>query len=78
MIDQRLRTLHVSSHMINDLLRGANEPVRYTTAPPDLTAVGVGLSMAHPGVFIFLVWSATFDPVPDGDEPPLIEFEYMV
>lgn len=73
----RIRTLHVSSHMLNDLIRGASEPVRFTTAPPDLAVVSVDRIIDQPGVFAFVVWSETFDPVPGNAPPPLISFEYM-
>lgn len=81
--DFRWRRIKVSSDMINELLRGAAAPIQFTTAPPDLTVIGLTHVQPGPqGWYEFVVWSATFEPVPHGDglpyEPfPLVEYEYM-
>lgn len=64
--------------MLDDLVRGASEPAHFTTAPPDLIVIGLYQASIGPGVYEFIVWSATFDPFPEHEyPPPLISFEYM-
>lgn len=80
--DFRWRRVRVSSELLSAFLRGAAAPVRVTTAPPDLTVVGlVEVQSGANGYYEFVVWSATFDPVPnDGTRPetpfPRFEIEY--
>lgn len=82
--DFRWRRVKVSSALLSEFLRGAARPVRVTTAPPDLIVIGLVQVLSGPaGWYEFVVWSATFDPVPnDGTRPetpfPLIEIEYSV
>lgn len=80
--DFRWRRVRVSSSLLSEFIRGGARPVRVTTAPPDLEVIGLVHVQSGPvGWYEFIVWSATFDPVPHGDnlpfEPyPLIEIEY--
>lgn len=79
--DFRWRRVRVSSELLDAFFRGQMDATSGTTAPPDLLVVGL-YQLASRGVWEFIVWSATFDPVPnDGtralDTPfPLVDFEY--
>lgn len=76
--DRKWRRLQVSSELLSDLVCGRAEPARFTTAPPDLTVIGLYQATVGPGVYEFIVWSETFEPFPEGEyPPPLISFEYM-
>jgi len=80
--DFRWRRLRVSSSLLSEFLRGQARQVAVTTAPPDLEVVGLyEVGPGPAGYYDFIVWSATFDPVPnDGTRPetpfPFIEIEY--
>lgn len=78
--DFRWRRVRVSSEMLDEWFRGPRQAVRVSTAPPDLLVVGLARVETR-GVWEFVVWSATFEPVPHGDdlpyEPyPFVDFEY--
>lgn len=82
--DFRWRRVRVSRQLLSAFLRGQALDARVTTAPPDL--IVIGLTHVQPGQagwYEFVVWSATFEPVPnDGTRPetpfPLTDFEYSL
>lgn len=82
--DFRWRRVRVSSELLSAFLRGQLDAARITTAPPDVLIIGLVLVEPGPsGYYEFVVWSATFDPVPNnGKRPetliPLVDFEYSV
>jgi hypothetical protein len=83
-IDFRWRRVRVSSHLLSAFLRGQLDAARIATVPPDLQVIGLVLVNPGPaGYYEFVVWSATFDPVPNNGklpyEPfPLVDFEYSI
>lgn len=80
--DFRWRRVHVSSQLLSAFLSGQTELAQITTAPPDLAVIGlVEVSQGPTGYYEFMVWSSTFEPVPnDGKRPefpiPMADFEY--
>lgn len=81
--DNRWRRLKVSSQLLSDFLACGVDGGITTTAPSDLKIIGMNEVLIGPtGYFVFVVWSATFEPLPmDGaghllDAIPYIEFTY--
>lgn len=80
--DGRWRRVRVSLELLSQFLRGQMDAAAGTTAPPDLAVLSVTEVQQGPvGWVVFVVWSATFDPVPMGDGRPdapfpMIELEY--
>lgn len=75
--DRRWRRMRVSVELLQELLRGRAEPSRFTTAPPDLQIIGLAGDPGDPREYHFIVWSATFSPVAEGQAIPFEDFEYM-
>ena len=80
--DGRWRRLRVSSALISEMLRG-NAQACETDAPVDLAIIGLYEVQPGPsGVYTFVVWSASFEPVAMDEhgrlkeEIPFITFEY--
>jgi hypothetical protein len=65
---------------------GQLDAARITAAPPDLLVIGHGAGqvLTPLGYWEFIVWSATFDPVPndgarsDYEPIPLADLEYSI
>lgn len=81
--DRRWRHVRVSSHLLTAFLRGHMDAARSLTAPPDLLVIGLNEVRTGPaGWFKFVVWSASFEPVPAGESYqssrllPLVDFGY--
>ena len=72
---RRLRIVRISFELWSEFLKGQLSPVSTSTCPKDLVVVNV-----HRGEIIperldvdVLVWSESFEPVPDGEQIPLAE-----
>lgn len=80
--DGRWRRMRVSNALFSEVLRG-NAQACETDAPTDLTIIGLHEVQTGPnGEMTYIVWSASFEPVPMNNEGrlkeeiPFVQFEY--
>lgn len=73
---RRIRRIRVAFELWTGFLRGDLSPVSWNTCPEDLQVLGVMMATpegARFGDVDVLVSSATFDPLPEDEEVPLID-----
>jgi hypothetical protein len=82
LLDGRWRLLKVSIELLSDIFACGVAGGITTDAPDDLHIIGVREATTGPGGWItFIVWSATFEPLPMTDDIlndpiPFVKFRY--
>lgn len=78
-IDGRWRRVRVAARLLSQFLQG-NGRIAESSAPPDVLVIGLDRVENGPdGVYTFIVWSETFEPVPLIDrrnEVPMIDIMF--
>ena len=76
MSNRRLRIFKVSGVFFNELLRASLFRGMTSNAPKDVQVVGFYRQCPWDDTFEFVVMSEEFESVPEGEELPIIDFEF--